>query len=350
MVIKLIEIDTLNYIIMRIRYFIITAFALACMACNKNVAVMPVNFDVNTAKNNGTATTTFTTKDTVQYTFTGNPDVITFYSGEVGKRYDYAGRVNADGTPQLQFSTILANGTQASSLSLMVSSDFKGVATNTIYGVLTRDTATTNANIAAATWTNITSRATLSTGATTAVASGVVDLSDFSIGKPIYIAFKYTATAGTIQNKWTVSALSVNNVLADGTTYAIANLYAPTTAFTNYGVNTYGPGWAVSYDVAKNANKYAWVYTDKTSLVITGATTAALATAPAEAWAVMGPIDLTRVTPDVGTGIKGITATLASYSYTYTTAGTYNAAFVASNNTDGGSSSVVKKVALTITP
>jgi len=199
---------------MRTQYIIIfTALLFAAMACNKQTEVKPVSFDVNSTKLNGTPSTSFSSNDTVNFAFTGNPDIITFYSGETGKRYDYKDRISAKGIPQLQFSTILANGTQASSLALMVSTDFKGIATNTILGILTRDTATTNANIAAATWTDITSRATFSTGGTTAVASGTIDLSDFANqGKPIYIAFKYVATAGTIQNKWTISALSLNNV------------------------------------------------------------------------------------------------------------------------------------------
>jgi hypothetical protein len=333
---------------MKIKYFIIASLLLACMACNKKNDVKPVSFDVTSAKLNGTASTSFAAKDTVLFNFTGNPDVITYFSGEVGKRYAFATRTNAAGTPQLQFSTIRATGAQTGSLSLMVSTDFKGVVAKMIYGVLTRDTAATNANIAAATWTDITSRATLSTGATTAVPSGVVDLSDFSKGQPVYIAFKYTATAGTIQNKWTISALTVNNVLADGTTYTIANLNAPTTSFTNYANITYGPGWAVSYDPAKNANKYAWVFTDKTSLVITGSTTAA--TASAEAWAVMGPVDLTRVTPDAGVSIKAIAAALTSFQYSYAAAGSYNAVFVASNNTPDGTSMQTKTIPLTVNP
>ena len=337
---------------MRTQYIIIlTALLFAAMACNKQTEVKPVSFDVSSTKLNGTPTTSFASTDTLNFLFKGNPDIITFYSGETGKRYDYKDRISAKGIPQLQFSTILANGTQASSLALMVSTDFKGIATNTILGILTRDTATTNANIAAATWTDITSRSILSTGGTTAVASGTIDLSDFANqGKPIYIAFKYVATAGTIQNKWTISALSLNNVLADGTTYIVANLNAPTTAITNYGNTTFGPGWAVSFDPAKNANKYTWVYTDKTSLVITGATTVAAATASAEAWAIMGPIDLTKVTPDFGVGIKAITARVASYQYKYSTSGTFNPVFVASNNTIDGSSVIVKKQTLTINP
>ncbi|EHQ29330.1 DUF5017 domain-containing protein [Mucilaginibacter paludis] len=339
-----------NKNIIPVRSLILIAFLFACSACSKKIDVKPVTFDVSSNKLKGAASTTFTLTDTVLFKFTGNPDMITFFSGEVGKRYEYAGRTSAAGMPQLQFSTVRANGAQAGSLSLLVSTDFKGVVANTVYGSLIRDTAATNANIAAATWTDITSRATLSTGATTAVSSGLIDLSDFSKGKPVYIAFKYTATAGTIQNKWTISALSVNNVLADGTTYTIASLNGPTTAITNYGSNTYGPGWAVSYDLAKNANKYAWVYTDKTSLVITGATTAAAATAGAEVWAVMGPVDLTRVTPDVGLSIKAISARLSSYQYNYAAAGTYNAVFVASNTTPDASNSIVKKNTITVTP
>ena len=336
---------------MRIHHIILATLLFACMACNKMTDVKPVSFDVSSAKMNGTAATSFSTTDTVNFAFTGNPDLITFYSGEIGKRYEFKDRTNATGKPQLQFSTLLANGTQTNSLSILVSSDFKGVATNMIYGVLTRDTATTNANIAAATWTDITSRAALSTGGATAVSSGVIDLSDFATqGKPIYIAFKYTAVAGSIQNKWIVSALSVNNVLSDGSSYTIANLNGPTTAITNYGVTSYGPGWAVSFDPTKNVNKYAWAYTDKTSLIITGATTVATATVSAEAWALTGPIDLSKVSPDMGVGIKSITARLASYQYKYTTAGTYNAAFVASDNTIDGSSVIVKKTSLTINP
>lgn len=330
-------------------YSAIAALLIACMACNKKTDVMPVDFDVTSTTLTGKVSSTFALKDTVKFNFAGNPDLITFFSGEVGKRYELANRTNAAGTPNLQFSSLRATGSQANSLQVLVSTDFKGVVTNNVYGSLVRDTAATNANIAAATWTDITSRATLSTGAATAVASGVIDLSDFS-GKPVFIAFKYIATAGTIQNKWTISALSVNNVLPDGTTYTIANLNGPTTSFTNYGNTTYGPGWAVSYDPAKNANKYAWVFTDKTSLVITGATTAGAATAGAEAWAITGPVDLTRVTPDAGVSLKVISARLTSYQYNYGASGSYKAVFAASNNTPDGNSAIVRTLPITINP
>src|SRR6218665_3949393 len=284
---------------MKIRYFIITAFLWACAACNKDIAVMPVTFDVAVAKNNGTKTTVFSANDTARFNFVGNPDMITYFSGEAGKNYDFINRVSAAGKPQLQFKTVRANGAQPNSLSLLVLSDF-----------LTQ-------------------------------------------GKPIYIAFKYSAAAGSIQSKWTISALSLNNVLPDGAVYTIANLNAHTTSFANYGNVNYGPGWSVSsvpVDPSRSAIKYDWIYTDRTSLVITGAATAALAAVSAEAWAITGPIDLTRVMPDKGIAIKEISATLPSYSYNYTAAGVYTAVFVASNHTAGGTSTTVKKITLTINP
>ncbi|MET4141341.1 DUF5017 domain-containing protein [Pedobacter sp. UYP1] len=315
--------------------FFIAALTLAAASCSKKDEVKPVSsFTVQATTRNGSSGTSFALGDTTNFAFTGNPDIITFYSGEPGKNYEYRTRVKAAGIPQLKFSNLRAGGPQAGSLSLLVSSDFKSVVLRTAAGVQVRDTSATNANIAGATWTDITSRALLSTGAAAAVASGTIDLSDFSKdGKPVYIAFKYLAVAGTIQNKWTISALTLNNVLADGSTYTNASLNGPTKAISNYGNSTYGPGWAVSYDPSKNLNKLGWVYTDGTSLVITGAATAAAATAPAEAWAIMGPIDLSRVTPDAGLAIKNISATLSSYQYKYTAAGSYNSVFVAANST-----------------
>lgn len=333
---------------MRRSYIFLFTLAFAATSCSKKDEVKPVaSFTVNAATRNGTASTSFALGDTTNFVFGGNPNIITFYSGEVGNRYGYRSRISAAGIPQLKFSTIRANGGQANSLSLLVSSDFKGIVLRTAAGVQVRDTAATNVNIAGAAWTDISGKALFSAGATAAVASGTIDLSDFAKnGNPVYIAFKYNALAGSIQNKWTISALTLNNLLPDGTTYTNASLNGPTKGITNYGNSTYGPGWAVSYDPAKNVNNLGWVYTDGTSLVITGATTAASATASAEAWAIMGPLDLSRVTPDAGLGIKAISATLSAYQYKYTVAGTFNSVFVAGNQTPDNSAS--KEVALQI--
>lgn len=292
---------------------LLSTAAMVCLltACNKQLSNADSNFDVNVNA------TTVNVGDTNRFSFTGNPDVITFYSGETGSRYEYRNRDTANGTPLLRFRTIRANGSQVGSLSLMVSDNFEGV--------LVSDTPATVNRIAAATWTDITSRATLSSGSTTAVASGNIDLSDFSTaGKPVYIAFKYQGFSGSAQSKWTIDSFAVRNVLNDGTSYIVANMNASNTAYTNYGVSGFSPGFAAF----RSLNNYYWVITNGTSLVITGATSAGTAS-PAEAWAVIGPVNLKKVTPDIGKPVKMLIDKIQDLEWMcrYTTPGSYNAVF-----------------------
>ncbi|SDL23214.1 protein of unknown function [Pedobacter sp. ok626] len=328
------------------RYIMVTAIAFTFASCSKEIEVKSLNFDVTVSKTNGAVSNTYTTSDSLNFAFKGNPDVITFYSGEINRQYINKDRTVADGTPILQFTSLRATGTQANSLALMVSSDFKGIALKP--GSTIRDTVTTNANIATAQWSDITSQAALSTGAATP--SGEINLSSFAnLGKPVYIAFKYVAAAGSVQNKWTITLLTLTNKLADESIYTIGNLGAPNTEIKNYGVITYSPGWWVSYDEVKNANKYPWVFTAGTSLVITGAATVGAATAPAEAWAIMGPINLKKVSPDVGVGLKSISAKFENYPYKYSSVTLSEPTFVASNNVVNSSATVVKPLSIKVT-
>lgn len=307
--------------------FIVILFV-AVTACQKQKVTAP-EFDVTTIK------ATYKVGEYVTFNMTGNPDYITFYSGETGARFMYNNRYTAAGIPKLQFTSLRANGTQAGSIQLMVSSDFAGIAV---------DTAATNTNIANATWTDITSRATWSTGAS--VASGAIDLSDFPLDKPLFFAFKYNGATGSVQNKWTITGLTVTNTLPDQSVYTIANLSSA--AITNYGVGTViSPGW-VGYKIKNNFN---WVISSGTSLAITGATPAASATAVSEAWAITGGISLNRIANDIGTPIKETSGRLApsEYPFAFKEAGTKIVTFVAANTSIYGREETVKQLTLNIT-
>lgn len=299
-------------------------------SCQKDQPNTPT-FDVTVPK------TTYKVGEAVNFTLNGNPDYITFFSGEQGLNYANIQRTSVKGTSKLQFTSARANGTQANSLQLMVSADFAGLGS---------DSAGTVKNIAAASWTDVTSRATLSTGASTA--SGVVDLTDIATaGKPVFLAFKYSGTAGSIQNKWTISGLTLTNTLPDNTVYTIANL--STSAITNYGTTTtISPGFA-GYRVTGGPN---WIVTAGSSLVITGAASVASSTANAEAWVLSGKVDLFHVAPDTGVPIKETSTRLATnlYSYTFKAPGTYTATFVGADTNISGNNQVVKQITLTITP
>ncbi|MCU7549245.1 DUF5017 domain-containing protein [Chitinophagaceae bacterium LB-8] len=320
--------------------FLIMLSGVLIASCDKKdvdlAAINTFNVKADSTKSaepsNDTAYYTLGSKTT--FNFTGNPVGVTFYSGEVGHRYIYRNRTSAAGISQLNFTNALNTGTQANSLQVMLSFDFKGVVVG--------DTAATLANISAANWNDVTP-ANMATNAT--AVTNTVDLSSYAkSGKRAFIAFKYTAAAGSVQNKWTITNLSITNSLPDNTTYTLANLNAPTTSFSNYGVLAFSPGW-IAYPVA---NTYNWAVTAGTSLVITGAATAAAATSNAEAWAIMGGIDLTKVTPDVGVPVKDITVTTSPYKYTYPAIGKYEAVFAATNLTVYTTDTVVRKLPVVI--
>lgn len=309
-------------------FYILMITLLLFGGCKEDYVSIP-DFEVSTSL------ATYETGEPVTFKFTGNPDFISFYSGETGNRYDYAGRASAEGTPTLQFTSLRANGKQEGSLRLMVSQDFPGVTEGTdSLAVLN-----TISKITSSTWNDITDRAVLSSGSSTS--SGSINLSDFAqTGKPVFIAFKYLASPGSIQNKWTISNLTVKNTLSDGTVYTLAN--TTSAAITNYGVAvTFSPGW-VFYKIT---NDYGWSLSSN-NLIVTGATNANGATA--EAWAIMGPVDLTKVTPDVGKHVKALDGRLDSYSHTYKTAGSYTATFVGAVNNVYGKEETIKQVQITV--
>lgn len=311
-------------------FFMLAVSATLLPSCSKNLSQSDDSFSVTADK------TSINVGDTIQFSFAGNPDMISFYSGETGKRFDYRGRSTADGTPVLRFRSLRANGSQPNSLALMVSASFEGVAVG--------DTAATISRIASAQWEDITGRAAISSG--TRISSGDIDLSDFaSATKPVYVAFRYTAETGSVQNKWTIDSFTIKNVLPDGTQYEIANHKGNTTAYTNYGVPAYSPGF-VNYRVQ---NTYNWIISS-TSLVITGADSAPWATNTAEAWAIIGPVDLKKVSPDLGTAVKSVSQNIADaqFSYRYMTAGTYEATFQGGRVSIRENDQDIKRITITV--
>jgi hypothetical protein len=319
---------------MRFRYILFALTALALTACNKRLAVQPVSFGVTTDS------AAYEHGSTVHFAFTGNPDNVVFYSGAWGNRYGYAQRVSdTSGIDTLSFTTT-NTATGNGVLSLLVSSDWDGKRTP--------------ADIQAATWTDISARAAWATS-TTATYSGTIDLTDFkAAGKPIYLAFRYTAVAGAAQSKWTVSALSLVHKATGDSTYTIANLANVIPAYAlATPPRTASPGWD-TVNVA--AGGFTWspavAASGTTSLSITGNANAVTAVA-AESWTVAGPIDLTRVLHDVPTAIvKNITVNLTQLAppltYVYTLPGSYTATFVGINATSDNLDSAIRTLTIPV--
>jgi len=288
--------------------------ASAALSCQKRLNVPEIDFTVTTGKQQ------IAVNDTANFTFTGNADFITFWSGETGRRYQFKERKEAEGDPVFSFRSKKFHA-QANTLAILVSTNFTGVTPNSITA--------TKSSIAAATWDDITTRTTLPSAANVLASSGNVSLKDYAVaGKPIYFAFKYTGVPVTSLNRWEIDSFILRNLLSDGTSYVIANFNSQNSPFTNYGVTTINPGF-VFYSTNNNLTWFNSTLNSQPGIVFRTENTGL--TANHEAWAIIGPINLRKVTPDVGVVIKGLSQNLKDlrFIYRYPAPGNYNAVFEA---------------------
>ncbi|SDM30455.1 protein of unknown function [Daejeonella rubra] len=357
---------------MKLKIYSIVAAALLMASCEKPTleAEAPA-FDVTTEK------TTYKVGETIKFMITGGETQnISFYSGELRKDYaSSTGRVVdvAGAGATLSFNSSVQLGTQANQVTLWASTNFSGD-----YSSL--------AKVQAATWVDITGRFKL--GTTTALlASGTVDISDLLLaGKPIYFAFRYTTKAQAtngINRQWFIQSFAVNSKkLLDNTmTLTIADqagagfrivddlkdkapalssvtatrLTLQGNTYLNAGLPQFNPANPIFdpkngiYNPLDPAYQPSAVYKpfvafDPASPFNDPAT---------EHWAITKAITIDKVDlgPDWSLAIKGLTnPVLPEYRYSYPTAGTYKAVFVASNGNIDQQLKITKEISLTITP
>lgn len=288
------------------------AVTTAMAACKREKLSTP-DFQVHTSS------LTYKAGDTVRFVFNGNPDNITFFSGEPGHNYEFRKRTSAANDLQVEFSSFVRYALIRNNLQLMVSNDFNGKATV--------------ADLQAAKWTDVSDRAKFSTGADN-TPSGKVSLKEFA--KPlqdsalIYVAFRYTDYKKPQgQNQWVIRTFSANNVSEDG---VISSLAVMSTG-----------GWQ-QVDVKNPAFKW----TISTAQLLT---TNAPATADDnEDWVISKGFNPWQIKPDVGTALKNISTVLPEHTYVYTKPGTYKVIFEASAVRYTGEKRLLREINLTITP
>lgn len=306
------------------RLYILPLLLIGLGGCNKK-EVVTLNFDVKPEK------TTYKKGEPVNFLITGNPDQVSFFSGEEGHKYQYKDRTQAQSDNiTLEFATNRRYGSDAQqpqSLRFLVSQTFNGK-----YEA---------ASIVPTEWTDVTSAFTLSgLQATDAayVSSGVVNLTSLSSlgftldkAKPIYFAFKYTGVTGSTQPRWWINKFDIKTTTTDGQVLAVASI--GTAGWTQVKVLPTSP--------------VNWVFgTDNTVKFQGGGATVA----DNQVWAITKGLSLTKVQPDAGVALKNMSTRMDNYSYTYNTAGTYTVTFVASNVNVYGESKTIKEVQVKIEP
>jgi hypothetical protein len=270
--------------------------------------------------------TTIKAGEPVTFKFEGSPQMLSFYSGEFLKDYNYVTSSRELKNCYLSFSSAtVASIKQANQLAVLVSSDFDGK-----YAI---------ANIKAATWVDITNRFTLANNATV-TASTEVDIMDLAVaGKPLYLAFRYITKPQTeflAANDWNITAVLVKSKFDDGEVTLM----------------DYGSG--SNFSVFSYGNKQAGrSLVNATTIQFKGNATAEIKEEYTEDWGIsramyINPNDLGN---DKATALKLFReAKKESYTYTYSTAGTYTATFIGETNNVYGNKKVVKTIDITVNP
>uniref|UniRef100_UPI003D7F270C DUF5017 domain-containing protein n=1 Tax=Pedobacter sp. TaxID=1411316 RepID=UPI003D7F270C len=259
-------------------YRLLPALLIVFASCSKN-EVAELDFNVTVDQ------TSYKAGDTVRFQIIGNPELLTFYSGERGLQYENKGRTSADGKPELSFISYMQYGTQANTLKLLVSSDFSG--------------AYNAAAIAAANWTDITSKAILSTGVDN-TSSGIIDLSAYKSDKPIFFAYSFTGSTASTQRTWTIKNFAISNFLPDNSRVTVAGI--ADAGWVGINLNTSPRSWAITSTQLQFQGGVAGIG-NNTGYVITK------------------PLFLTKVSPDRGVALKNMATRINTYQYVYKESG-----------------------------
>lgn len=348
--------------------FYVAMAALLLCACDDAYEIGRPEFEVEVQEGE------YFAGDAVRFKIAGNADLVSFFSGEAGHDIDYYGRdryVSAgdltatfksiwyDSTPNMPtlgfgnstMSPFDENGKLR--VRMLVSTDFTGEKGDGFYLGLTGREGYANDAIRAATWTDVTDRFTWATE----IRGGDRDNDTFSLygtlndliveGRPMYIAFAvdmpgFEGTRETKRLRFSIWEFRLKCYPPESN---------PIDVFTHdtkhdFLMAHFGPypegatGWVNDYGGARGQ-----IYFNSPADVPI--------TEPFEMWAISQPIDVPtekiNVGPDWSLPIKALhEPPLTDYSHIYEKAGTYKAAFVATNASPEGRYSVIREISVVV--
>lgn len=271
----------------------------------------------------------------IRFNIAGNPDYITFYSGEQGYNYDNIQRSVANDSAlkvYLSFVAKVESRPANNSLKVLLSDSFQGIKGENF----DEDSlAIVNGN-----WLDKTSECNLPTaqnGSTTVN----LDITDF-INKNTCVAFKYEAQSSALsgQPQWTISGLKLILVYSNGN--ETVGLKAVVMGFSSFDMLNRNDNPYLSSTLQGRWN----VSSPQVSFVMNY--TQAGGTKNLD-YAISSPLIINSTVPDIGIGIGDLRERVTYYEYEYQKAGTYNVAFVGKNANVNGEKSLVRKINLTIT-
>lgn len=319
----------------------------ACTACESeftNDAELNVNIETNEQVSFDGQTITVKSGTPVKFLFNGDPDCLTFFSGEAGKEYKHRERVTVDESEvessTLKFKVTPQYGKPANILTMYVSTDFPGLHK----GDFDADSVLVEQH----NWQTLIPSSDFPTA--TKAQSYEVDMKPY-MGQRIAIAICYRGQdASATQTRFTFNNMQIVNRMTNGqeTAFTAASFgFTPVNMLHRHHLSDQkGMTANRAYGTVTNNTSGIWNFKDMNAFFIhsSGSNTALK-----YSWLVSNLFVVNACSPDKGTGLKNITQSLDSYTYTYYTPGTYTATFIGTNSNHKQESSVVTEYKVVVT-
>lgn len=330
-----------------------------------------VNLDVNVAAEEGVSfdgqTITVKAGTPVNFQLSGDPDFLTFFSGEAGHEYRYRDRITVDSedieSARLQFTVNPQYG--CGRATVYVSDSFTGLlgSGSTSRNLFMQDSVLVEstdwqplAEIIFSNTTNPDAGTYLEDANCHGATDFDIDLASY-LGERIAFAIYYEGgKEGQTQSRFAFQNLEIVNTMTSGQqTSLTASSFGFTALNMMYAnpefLSTGGSGSRQTYagnrpyGTATNNTSGVWNVSDWTNFFIHSSSTGPLV----HSWLVSNLMVVNACTPDSGTALKNITESLNTYSYTYTEPGTYTATFYAVNSNNVTESNMTREYTVVVT-
>ena len=295
--------------------------ALLVMSCRGLDDVVVPEFNVTVEK------TTFTLNEEVKFNFTGNPDIITLYSGVIGNDYSFAnGRVLSNRF-NMQFETQMLDGRQDDQLHILLSIDFSGE-----YALDA---------VQKATWVDITEKFTIPKPQQTRlyVNSNVGDFTDDIFGETGSQKF-YVAIKHQVKDQNSFGLGNLNRIR--GMRLFSNNLLGETLLYNHT---------SLAWNLLSTENKEADRAQITTTLVELRSNVKDKV-AETEDWAISKELQISKETnagPDRGDCIKSVgDGRVDNYTIKYNAVGEYRVVFIAKNINAESEKTIVKEMTINV--
>mgnify|MGYP001180858662 FL=1 len=336
---------------MKIRYNILAVLLVFLAASCSNSLEENVKFDVNAVVGNEMQTENITVKKSqpITFEFNGNPDFITFYSGESGKDYSMKDKTESskeDITTRLEFTAVAQYGNSEGIFKVFLSTDFSG---------LTKDPKKDLQNIKSNNWIDISDRCELpitpNAGKPNQIKLSSIALDEY-LDKDITIGFLYKPYHQKgAQSTYEITDLKIINT--DKKSGEESEFLATSMGFTPFDVKELDKEDGKPYQAAKSRGEHGvWFLgglTESPSMLrIQSSPVPADGVSFNEDWLISVPLKLNSRTPDKGVSIKTIHTYLNQYEYRYDVPGEYNVTFIARNSNIDHHSEIIKQFKVTV--